>query len=176
MSAVSVPLAREKNAGLRALLVLAALLLLGGTWLPLGDPLPWPLRWLFTVLAGGVVWLMVAMPRSLGYVLTDEGLRVQRMSGTLTWPYADLKVLSPAGRLGLKVGGVGVPGYYSGNYSWQSPSGEVGPRFVQALASARQGGVLLAVRQRPYYLTPADPQAFETALLARGVCRGKAGE
>ena len=175
MSAVSVPLARESNPAQRALLLLAAALLLGGAWLPLGDPLPLPLRWLCTVLATSVVWLMVAMPRSLGYALTDEGLRVQRMSGTLTWPYADLKLLSPAGRLGLKVGGVGVPGYHSGTYRWQGPPGAQDPGSVRALASARQGGVLLSVQGKPHYLTPADPWAFEAALRARGVRRGKAG-
>jgi hypothetical protein len=171
MSAVAVPLAHEKNPAQRALLLLAALILLGGAWLPLGEPLPLPLRWLCTVLATSVVWLMVAMPRSLGYALTDEGLRVQRMSGTFTWPYADLRVLSPAGRLGAKVGGVGVPGYHSGTYRWQGPPGQEEPRVVQGLASARQGGVLLSVQGKPHYLTPADPQAFVAALRARGVPR-----
>lgn len=38
---------------------------------------------------------------------------------------------------------MGVPGYDSGNSSWAGEPG--GPKFVQALASTPQDGVLLAV-------------------------------
>lgn len=61
--------------------------------------------------------------------------------------------------------GSGVSGYYSGTYAWNGSE----TAQIQALASRREGGVIVQYRGKPCSLTPADPAAFLQALAARGV-------
>ncbi|WP_291429537.1 PH domain-containing protein [Deinococcus sp.] len=153
----------------RALVWLVPLMLILPTWLPddvqTGRPLPLGGKIAFTLLGVGLGALFAQVPRRLAYTLTDTGLRVSRFSGTFEWPYRELRVRRTDGGLGLKVGGVGLPGYYSGNYTFTGPA----YRSVQAIASNTRGGLIVERGGTPYYLTPADPRAFAQALAARGV-------
>ncbi|WP_146160588.1 PH domain-containing protein [Deinococcus arcticus] len=165
---VAVPLAPAHSPlWFRGLVWLAPVLLAATPWLPDGEGAALPLagQVLLTLLGLGLFLAFLLVPRRLAYTLTNTGLRVRRASGTFEWPYRDLRAQATGGGLGLKVGGVGLPGYYSGNYAWK---GE-GPRAVQALSSNTGQGVLLDVRGVPYFLTPADPESFLQALTERGV-------
>ncbi|ADY25889.1 hypothetical protein Deipr_0729 [Deinococcus proteolyticus MRP] len=156
-----VPLARDHAPLLWAVLGLSAALMLALPWLPGGDkPLP-PLPAALLSLSGlALLVFFASLPRRLGYAFTPEGLRVSRFSGTQVWPYASLEVVSVGGELGLKLGGVGVPGYYTGTYGWRGPEAKA----VQALASTTRGGVLLRRKGTLHYLTPADPVGFVEVL------------
>lgn len=153
----------------RALVWLVPLMLILPTWLPddaqTGRPLPLGGKIALTLLGVGLGVLFAQVPRRLSYTLTDTGLRVGRFSGTFEWPYRDLRVRRTGGGLGLKVGGVGLPGYHTGNYTFTGPE----YRNVQAIASNTRGGVIVERSGTPHYLTPADPDAFARALAARGV-------
>jgi len=153
----------------RALVWLVPLMLILPTWLPdnvqTGQPLPLGGKIAFTLLGVGLAALFVQLPRRLSYTLTDTGLRVSRFSGTFEWPYHELRVRRTDAGLGLRVGGVGLPGYYTGNYTFTG----AGYRNVQAIASNTRGGLIVERGGTPYYLTPADPDAFAQALAARGM-------
>ncbi|WP_295820191.1 PH domain-containing protein [uncultured Deinococcus sp.] len=152
----------------RALVWLAPLALIVTAWIPedgAGRPLPLGGSVFLTLLGVGLAALFAQVPRRLSYTLTDTGLRVGRFSSTFEWPYRDLRVRRTGGALGLKVGGVGLPGYHTGNYTFTGPE----YRNVQAIASNTHGGVIVERSGTPYYLTPADPDAFARALAARGV-------
>lgn len=144
----------------------SVLVLLAVSWIPFGEPVPLPLRLLLTLMAVLVAVFFLAGPRRLNYALTDEGLQVSRLSNTGIWPYAGLRARRTSGHLGLKMGGTGMAGYYTGNYRWR---GE-GPKHVQAVASRMAGGVLVEVggQRQPYFLTPADPAGFLQQLRRRG--------
>ncbi len=144
---------------------LVPLVLLGSAWLPVGEPMPLPVRLLFTLMAAGLIALFVWLPRRLGYALTDEGLEIRRASGTFVWPYRDLRAGATAHGLGVKQAGVNAPGYYSGAFAWL---GE-GPNTVLALSSSTRDGVLVTYQGKRYFLTPADSNAFLRELRARGV-------
>lgn len=151
----------------QALTWLAPLLLIATPWFP--DPdgprLPIAGQVFLSLMGVGLLLAFLVVPRRLSYTLTGTGLRVGRASGTFEWPYRDLRAQATAGALGLKVGGVGLPGYYSGNYAWKG----VEHRHVQALSTNTQRGVLVEVRGVPHFLTPADPEGFLQALAQRGV-------
>ncbi|MFT2718488.1 PH domain-containing protein [Deinococcus sp. A31D244] len=152
----------------RALSWLAPLALIVTAWVPddgADRPLPLAGSVFLTLLGVGLAALLAQLPRQLSYTLTDTGLRISRFSGTFEWPYRDLRLRRTDGHLGLKVGGVGLPGYYSGNYTFTGPA----YRSVQALASNTQGGLIVERGGVPYYLTPTDPDALARALAARGV-------
>ncbi|MDO4264316.1 MAG: PH domain-containing protein [Deinococcus sp.] len=161
LKAQPVPLARDHSPLLWAVLGLSALLLLGLPWLPGGEkPLP-PLVAALLSLGGlALLAFFLSLPRRLGYAFTPEGLRVSRFSGTAVWPYTGLEVVSVGSELGLKLGGTGAPGYYTGTYGWKGPEAS----SVQALASTTRGGVLLRREGTLYYLTPADPAGFVRTL------------
>lgn len=160
-----IPLARDASPLLSLIGWVAPLSLLAVAWLPMSDPMPLAVNILFTLLALALAALFVVMPRRLSYVLTDEGLQVTRMSGRTLWPYAELRAAPTSGGLGLKIFGSGVSGYYSGTYAWNGSE----TAQIQALASRREGGVIVQYRGQSYFLTPADPAAFLQALAARGV-------
>ncbi|MDL2343223.1 PH domain-containing protein [Deinococcus sp. MIMF12] len=126
--------------------------------------MPLPLHLFLTLLATVLAVFFLIAPRRLRYALTSEGLQVSRLSSTVIWPYAGLRASAPSGRLGLKVGGTGMAGYYTGNYQWR---GE-GPKHVQAVASRLDRGVLIDHDGRTYFLTPADPAGFLQQLRQRG--------
>ena len=152
----------------RALSWLAPLALIVTAWVPddgADRPLPLAGSVFLTLLGVGLVALFAQLPRRLAYTLTDTGLRVSRFSGSFEWPYRELHLGRNDGGLGLKVGGVGLPGYYTGNYTFTGPT----YRSVQAIASNTRGGLIVERGGTPYYLTPADPDAFAQALTARGV-------
>ncbi|MBZ9751444.1 PH domain-containing protein [Deinococcus sp. HMF7604] len=146
---------------------LAPLLLIAAPWLPDPDSPALPLagQVLLSLLGLGLLLGFVLVPRRLSYTLTRTGLRVGRASGTFEWPYRDLRAQATGGALGLRVGGVGLPGYHSGNYAWKGD----GPRQVQALSSGIHQHALVEVRGVPHFLTPADPEGFLRALVERGV-------
>lgn len=152
----------------RALVWLAPLLLIVTAWIPddgADKPLPVAGRVALTLLGVGLAALFEQVPRRLTYTLTDTGLRISRFSGTFEWPYRELRVRRTDAGLGLRVGGVGLPGYYTGTYTFTG----AGYRNVQAIASNTRGGLIVERGGTPYYLTPADPDAFAQALPARGV-------
>lgn len=152
----------------RALNWVAPLMLIVTAWIPddgASKPLPVAGSVFLTLLGVGLGAFFAQVPRRLAYILTDTGLRVSRFSGTFEWPYRELRVRRTDGGLGLKVGGVGLPGYYTGNYTFTGD----GYRNVQAIASNTCGGLIVERGGTPYYLTPADPDAFAQALTARGV-------
>ncbi|MDR6219484.1 PH domain-containing protein [Deinococcus soli (ex Cha et al. 2016)] len=152
----------------RALVWLVPLLLIVTAWIPddgADKPLPVAGSVALTLLGVGLGALFAQVPRRLAYTLTDTGLRVSRFSGTFEWPYRELRVRRTDAGLGLRVGGVGLPGYYTGNYTFTG----AGYRSVQAIASNTRGGLIVERGGTPYYLTPADPDAFAQALAARGV-------
>ncbi|GGR46684.1 hypothetical protein GCM10008959_04640 [Deinococcus seoulensis] len=152
----------------RALVWLAPLLLIVTAWLPddsADKPLPVAGSVALTLLGVGLGAFFAQVPRRLAYTLTDTGLRISRFSGTFEWPYRELRVRRTDAGLGLRVGGVGLPGYYTGNYTFTG----AGYRSVQAIASNTRGGLIVERGGTPYYLTPADPDAFAQALAARGV-------
>lgn len=152
----------------RALVWLVPLLLIVTAWIPddgADKPLPVAGSVALTLLGVGLGALFAQVPRRLSYTLTDTGLRVSRFSGSFEWPYRELRVRRTDAGLGLRVGGVGLPGYYTGNYTFTG----AGYRSVQAIASNTRGGLIVERGGTPYYLTPADPDAFAQALAARGV-------
>ncbi|MDK2013104.1 MULTISPECIES: PH domain-containing protein [unclassified Deinococcus] len=152
----------------RALVWLVPLLLIVTAWIPddgADKPLPVAGSVALTLLGVGLGALFAQVPRRLAYTLTDTGLRVSRFSGTFEWPYRELRVRRTDAGLGLRVGGVGLPGYYTGNYTFTG----AGYRSMQAIASNTRGGLIVERGGTPYYLTPADPDAFAQALAARGV-------
>ena len=152
----------------RALVWLAPLLLIVTAWIPddgADKPLPVAGSVALTLLGVGLGALFAQVPRRLSYPLTDTGLRVSRFSGTFEWPYRELRVRRTNAGLGLRVGGVGLPGYHTGNYTFTG----AGYQNVQAIASNTRGGLIVERGGTPYYLTPADPDAFAQALAARGV-------
>ncbi|GGR91497.1 PH domain-containing protein [Deinococcus sedimenti] len=152
----------------RAVVWLAPLLLIVTAWMPddsADKPLPVAGSVALTLLGVGLAALFAQVPRRLAYTLTDTGLRMSRFSGTFEWPYCELRVRRTDAGLGLRVGGVGLPGYYTGNYTFTG----AGYRSVQAIASNTRGGLIVERGGTPYYLTPADPDAFAQALAARGV-------
>jgi hypothetical protein len=152
----------------RALVWLVPLLLIVTAWIPddgADKPLPVAGSVALTLLGVGLGALFAQVPRRLAYTLTDTGLRVSRFSGSFEWPYRELRVRRTDAGLGLRVGGVGLPGYYTGNYTFTG----AGYRSVQAIASNTRGGLIVERGGTPYYLTPADPDAFAQALAARGV-------
>ncbi|GAA0519055.1 PH domain-containing protein [Deinococcus depolymerans] len=152
----------------RALTWVAPLMLIVTAWVPddgASKPLPVAGSVFLTLLGVGLGAFFAQVPRRLAYTLTDTGLRVSRFSGTFEWLYRDLRLRRMDGDLGLKVGGVGLPGYYTGNYTFTG----AGYRSVQAIASNTRGGLIVERGGTPYYLTPADPDAFAQGLAARGV-------
>jgi hypothetical protein len=143
----------------------SVLVLLVVAWIPFNEPMPLPLRLLFTLIAVFSAVVFLVAPRRLRYSL-NEGLQISCVSSMTTWPYAGLRVRLASGHLGLMMGGTGMAGYYTGNFQWR---GE-GPKHVQALASRMDEGVLLEVRghSQMYFLTPADPAGFLQRLRERG--------
>ncbi|WP_235910292.1 PH domain-containing protein [Deinococcus kurensis] len=140
------------------------------TWMPddsAEKPLPVAGSVALTLLGVGLAALFVQLPRRLSYTLTDTGLRVSRFSGTFEWPYRELRVRRTDGGLGLKMGGVGLPGYYTGTYTF------TGAAYlnVQAIASTTRDGLIVERGDTPYY--PRRPGRLRAG--ARRAGRGRAG-
>ncbi|KEF35551.1 hypothetical protein RDMS_01360 [Deinococcus sp. RL] len=126
------------------------------------DPPPHPPLLALAVLLGLGFWLA---PRRLRYELTGDGLVVRTLLSRTVLPYAGLRARRSAGRLGLRTFGTGLPGYLTGHFTF-GPDPAV--RNVRAAATRAGGGVLLESGGRVYFLTPAHPQDFLTALARRG--------
>lgn len=108
---------------------------------------------------------MLLAPRRLSYHLEPDALVITRLSGQTRLPYAGMTAWQTAGHLGLKMGGMGLPGYYLFHAD--------GLKGVLAASSATHGGVILQEGGKAHFLTPADPGAFLTDLVQRGVHLGR---
>lgn len=104
-------------------------------------------------------------PRCMSYRLTADALLVGKLMGPVRLPYTGLSARCASRGLGLRMGGTGLPGYYSGNDVYTTD----GLNNVLAAASNTDGGVLVTSAGRTYFLTPGDPDAFLRELAARGV-------
>lgn len=146
------------------------------SWLTVGVPLAvWVIFLLFPVgdtvglfflpmLAAVIALFFWLAPRRLAYTTGPEALTIQTLTGQTRLPYAGMNAWRTAGSLGLKMGGTGLPGYYTGNYLFHRD----GLKNVLAAASNPQGGVIVQAGGRTYFLTPADPDAFLAELARRG--------
>lgn len=98
----------------------------------------------------------------LSYRLTPDALEVRRRLGVDRLPYSGLKMRPARSRLGLRLVGTGLPGYYTGLHATAS-----GP--VMAVATSSHAPALLLISgTTTYYLTPADPRALMNELVRRG--------
>lgn len=112
----------------------------------------------------GLFALGFLLPHKLAYTLEPDALILSYTTGQTRLPYAGMSAWRTAGSLGLKMGGTGLPGYYTGNYLFHRD----GLKNVLAAASNPQGGVIVQAGGRTYFLTPADPDAFLAELARRG--------
>ncbi|RJF71574.1 hypothetical protein D3875_08305 [Deinococcus cavernae] len=129
---------------------------------PQGEAGLW--RFFPLVLTAGLLALGVMLPRRLAYALEPDALVVSHMTGQTRLPLNGMTVWRTAGHLGLKMGGTGLPGYYTGNYLFHTD----GLKNVLAASSATRGGVIVQANAKAYFLTPADPEAFVAELAQRG--------
>lgn len=116
------------------------------------------------VLTAEIFALGLLMPRRLAYTLEPDTLIVSHLTGQTHLPYAGMTVWPTKGHLGLKMGGTGLPGYYTGNYLFHTD----GLKNVLAASADTRGGVLVQANSRTYFLTPADREGFLRELAARG--------
>lgn len=163
---MNIPVAPARGqTGLRAVVILTLLLLVVLAFVPdEANPNPAVTALLLglAALLGAVFWLA---PRRLSYRLTEDALLVGKLTGPVRLPYTGLSARRASRGLGLKMGGTGLPGYYSGNYVYNAD----GLNNVLAAASNTGGGVLVTSVGRTFFLTPSDPDAFLRELAARGV-------
>lgn len=162
---MNVPLAR---AGAPALLwwVLGLAVVVAGlaAFLPDSGGEGGVLRFLPLVLTAGVLGLMFLMPRRLAYVLEPEALVITYLTGQVNLPLTGMTAWHTTGNLGLKMGGTGLPGYYTGNYLFHAD----GLKNVLAASSDTRNGVIVQQSGKTYFLTPADPVSFVAELARRG--------
>ncbi len=124
--------------------------------------LPSWLRLLFVAAAiasvfGGLLLAALTLrgPESLSYTVDGSTLTVRSLLGQRRISLAGLTVRRCPGGLGLRVGGTGLPGYFTG---WFLVEG----RRARVWATLRQQGVLLEGDGR-YLLTPQDVEGFLVA-------------
>lgn len=122
-----------------------------------------PARFLPLVITAGLFAALLL--RRLAYTLTSDALMITYLTGETRLPYAGMTAWQTAGHLGLKVGGTGLPGYYTGHYTVHAD----GLNGVLAVSSATNDGVIVQGGGKTYFLTPADPAGFLAELARRGV-------
>lgn len=116
---------------------------------------------------GLALWLSALAwfaPRRLRYTLQDDALLIQTLFSVTRLPTRHISAWRTRGGLGLKVGGTGLAGYYTGYYTFNAD--EI--KTVMAASSNTSNGVIVQAEGKAYFLTPADPDAFLEELARRG--------
>lgn len=146
------------------LVTLGVLLIFFGVSLaPPSSDIP-QVRGLMILMLVGLAFLFWFAPRRLNYLLSDDALIIQVLTGQTRLSYHNLTAWRTTGGLGLRLLGTGLFGYYTGKFTFHDDL----PKTVLAASSNTTGGVLVQSENRTYFLTPADPDAFLRELAMRG--------
>jgi hypothetical protein len=125
----------------------------GAAWLAIGA---------FVVGAGVVATALatfVAGPERMRYRVARGELEVQTLFGRRRWSLDAVNARPHRVRLGLRLWGVGLPGYYTGSYLADGKSTRV--------YATQTEGVLLEGATR-IFVSPEDPEPFLAALAREG--------
>lgn len=110
-------------------------------------------------------------PRRLTYTLTENALVVTRLTGETRLPYTTMTAWQTEGQLGLKMGGTGLPRYYTGHNVFHAD----GLKSVLAASSATRGGVIVQQAQRrPFSRRP--PRRASWRISASAASRSRTAE
>ncbi|MFC4425853.1 hypothetical protein [Deinococcus navajonensis] len=160
---MNIPVApRQGQKGLQMMALLSLAVTVASALIPDPEQTLGPLR-LLLALAAGLALVFWLAPRRLSDSVADQSLDIGKLTGTVSFPYAGMTARVASRGLGLKMGGTGLPEYFSGNYVY----GADGLNHVQTAASNTSGGVLVTEGPRTYY-PPAQPEAWLHQLKAHG--------
>lgn len=95
------------------------------------------------------------------YKLTENELVVRTAFNTLRFPKGATKAEITHEPLGARLGGIAIPGYYTGVFSIRNLAG--GRVHALATSSSPKQAVILKLDGKAYYLTPAEPQRLVLA-------------